>query len=336
MSPPLPPTSNNEPLIRFIERINFRLCLSGLFLVLSILSLFVLLKNNTISKLPTSMTFWETTALSCLALFVVAFIQVTAFYNYRYRRDAVILLVLLTFLTGFFWTVAIDIIMERTTPKGYENALALLAVGWAATLGWIVTNWLSRDAAKTTHTLNAVIQLITSKEFQDHRRNIFADIPYNETLSEIEHVDRMLDLYDAYDQKGAFTKDRCPTIDSIRYVFNYFEYVARGIRANEFDNRIVRETIGTMIFRFYDDYKLVFVRSRLEEDQREIYEHLSWLLSQSGRMTEVDEKKLGLQIRLGMDTRRRQKVLKQGAVAKAANDPAVIAAAAANRPVNPA
>jgi Domain of unknown function (DUF4760) len=279
--------------------------LAAVFLALSAISFLLLLKNDTVGKLPVTMSYWETLALTCLVTFVVCFIQVAAFFNYRYRRDAVVLVLLLVFFTAFFWNVAIDIVMQRSVVKGHENALALLSVGWAATLGWIVTNWLARESAKTSHTLNAVLQLMTSKEFQDHRRNVFSQIAYNQTLSELSQVDRMLELYDEYDKTSSFGQNKAPPIDSIRYIFNYFEYIARGIRANEFDNRVIRETIGPMIGRFYDDYKLVFVKSRLEESQKDIYDHLEWLLKENGRSTIIDENKLGLHIRLALERRRR-------------------------------
>lgn len=260
---------------------DIKIVLATVFFILSASSVFVVLQSPYLVDLAASLPWHETAAATSAVALTVAFIQTTAFYTYRSRRTGVVLLLLALFFTVFFANFAFEVYREASPNVRTAGLLAIMA-SWVATIGWVVTNYLAMSNARVSHSLNAILQLMTSKEFQENRRNIFATIPYNDSLNEVAHLERMLILYRAYDALDGFKKDQIPAIDSIRYVFNYFEYLARGVRAGEFDNNIVAETISPMIERFYTDYRLVFWWSRVSIGRDDIYEHLEWLLVKYG------------------------------------------------------
>ncbi|MFZ4808597.1 MAG: DUF4760 domain-containing protein [Hyphomicrobiaceae bacterium] len=270
---------------------DIKIVLATVFFVLSAWSIYIVLQSPYLVDLAASLPWYETAAATSAVALTVAFIQTAVFYTYRSRRTGVVLLLLVLFFTVFFANLAFEVYREASPNVRTAGLLAIMA-SWVATIGWVVTNYLAMSNARVSHTLNAILQLMTSKEFQENRRNIFAEIPYNDTLSEVAHLERLLQLYRAYDAPDGFTKDRVPAIDSIRYVFNYLEYLARGVRAGEFDKKIIAETISPMIERFYADYRLVFWWSRVSIGRNDIYDNLEWLLVHYGVPMKTDRRDL--------------------------------------------
>jgi hypothetical protein len=157
--------------------------------------------------------------------------------------------------------------------KARASAPAVAFGGWLAGIGWTTSNAFAQAHFQKTHTMDIVIQMRTSDEIYRHRLNIFANLPYERSLSLAEYTEWKNDRnkLSEYDP----TKLLAPPIDSVYTLLNHYEYIAYGVRSGELNFKIIKNCLRSNIVSFVNDYWVVV---ELEHKKnRKSFEHLIWL-----------------------------------------------------------
>lgn len=127
-----------------------------------------------------------------------------------------------------------------------------------ATAGWIYTARWHRLNSRKGHTFNAILQATSSIEY----RNAFGKIA------------------PLLAQKRKITKNQYnkPDIkDALRFLLNYYEVLAAGIRIGDIDEKLLIYTEKGLILKLLDQADLYIQSLITTRDRATIYEHLEWL-----------------------------------------------------------
>jgi hypothetical protein len=143
---------------------------------------------------------------------------------------------------------------------------AVIAV-WAAGLGWYTHHQIAMKAHRTTHAFNLLMQTRTSSEFLRNVRAFqllyptghpmpTADADYyraNNITRLPEHEAVLLNPGSDEAQKTRARVEirKIEAIDSAKYLLNYFEFMARGIKSGDLDAQILYDTIGGNVIGVY-------------------------------------------------------------------------------------
>ena len=116
--------------------------------------------------------------------------------------------------------------------------LAVVAYGAAAfaLTGWVVQSWISIRNSRKQHTINVLFNTRLSPEYIQNTENIRAYFPEE---SEI----KLKDLKEMPDRT---------VMESVRFLLNYYEFVAVGIRHGDLDIRLIRDCLCSQLCIFVD------------------------------------------------------------------------------------
>lgn len=122
----------------------------------------------------------------------------------------------------------------------YQTALSIIVAGSIAGMGWWIQFITSAASDRRKHTLNVVLSTRTCTEYQTHLRN------FTHLWRGNRHVPKELcewrDDPDNVKFKGArVPKDVVDGINGLVYILNFFEFLAQGIKANDLDDKLLRE-----------------------------------------------------------------------------------------------
>ena len=136
---------------------------------------------------------------------------------------------------------------ENTAP-----AVAILAAA-AATIGWLMQRQAAIEISRKQHTLTILLQLRQSELFNKHRAKIFSKWPDVVSLSPESaaetYAERLsIDNY-AIDPNTGLQK--LPLIESIRYICNYYEFLAAAIYHGDIDDALLKTSIGPLMAQTY-------------------------------------------------------------------------------------
>lgn len=125
-----------------------------------------------------------------------------------------------------------------------------------ATAGWLYTARRARSLARKQHTVNVMLQAAFNKEF---RGSLVALAPH-------------------------IKAKKCPDLEAnddlrahVRFVLNHYEFVAAGLRAGDFDERLVRDSERGTIVALFETFQEHVWKQRDSRQRMTLYEHLEWL-----------------------------------------------------------
>ena len=125
-------------------------------------------------------------------------------------------------------------------PQSLAAVVTSVAV-IAATTGWIANLWLTHRLNATKHTIDFVSGRFYNKEFNEavkifnlyfRTRSVTTKI-----IEELDQTDREVDQ---------------AVIQSVKYLLNYFEFIAVGLAEGVLDYEIVRKSLRGNIVYYYD------------------------------------------------------------------------------------
>lgn len=171
-------------------------------------------------------------------------------------------IVFVLFLAGFYWSYFLIVgtlaAGGQPTSKLLDLPTPMLAV-WAAGLGWYVTFQLGRRNQRTSHAVALVLGTRTNAEFQKNAvrcRRWFPDAAslkdVDTWLFGIDAVKSAREKLDKDDKSTVTALNHAHGIQALKYMLNYYEFVAVGIAAGEFDEEMVYEAIGEHLIRLYE------------------------------------------------------------------------------------
>lgn len=136
-----------------------------------------------------------------------------------------------------FWRV--DFSDAQTFPL-MSSVAAVWAIGVAA-VGWGVSAWIAHRNNRSKYTLDTVAARYSQPAFSEALKNFnakFKGVRISEQL--VTQMSSSTDL------------DDLNAVQSLRYLLNYFEFLAVGILHGELDERIVARTMRGNLIYVYD------------------------------------------------------------------------------------
>lgn len=126
-----------------------------------------------------------------------------------------------------------------------------------ATMGWVLTNFINSRNSIRQHTVTVLTQMRMSTEFMKNA-NKLQILVENKTLIDFKYY---LNL-----------DDKDPIKESIRYILNYLEFVAAGMRLGDLDEQLVRSAQRGMFIRAYKMCEKYILE--INSDSPSTFEHL--------------------------------------------------------------
>jgi hypothetical protein len=188
---------------------------------------------------------------------------------------------------GLFFAVQLSLLLalvwwQKTTAQphhflGYSWAhltlpnWVVLAGVEAAVWGWVVTSYMTLRNSIKQHTINTLLQSRISATYMEHANCINKEFFPPTTLT-----------YDQVPLEYFFDEKNFPTIKSVAYLLNYFEFLSAAIRHGDLDEKMLRSTLGGILGRFYERMMLFIKHQRGEEEGKKVanprqLEHFTWL-----------------------------------------------------------
>lgn len=167
----------------------------------------------------------------------------------------VLLLVLAAFLT---WQYVLD----EGSP--YKLAAAQWLIAFAAilaTLGWCVTAWVAIKNSVKQHTINTLLQSRLSKTYMDYADEV--NKHFGEHMSKAAAT-RPVDATEGIHKP------------SLRYILNYFEYIALGIRYGDLHEGMLQRSLFSIVGNT-TSYSKYWIDAAVAKNDR-TYCHLRWLM----------------------------------------------------------
>ncbi len=136
----------------------------------------------------------------------------------------------------FWWHTS----LRRTAPAEAleKQQIVVLMAAWLAVIGWIVTSWTSIRNSVKQHTINTLLQSRLSSTY-------------------MERADRVNKFFGAYESRHPLQTrdpDADPTLgiagddeEALRYILNYFEYIAIGVRHGDLHEAMLRASLRSIL-----------------------------------------------------------------------------------------
>ncbi|WP_421876948.1 DUF4760 domain-containing protein [Pacificispira sp.] len=129
---------------------------------------------------------------------------------------------------------------------------AAITAGVLATIGWLIQSAISVTNHRAQHTVTTLQQMRNDSEFNRHRDTIFRRFPPRTTMSEQEAAE----LFDIWRRPDAHANDpdiehKRELISSIRYLLNYYDFIALCIRLGHIDMELFADSQRTVLGHFH-------------------------------------------------------------------------------------
>jgi len=155
---------------------------------------------------------------------------------------------------------------DPSTLSLMSASVTLVAVV-AAIIGWVASLWMSYRNARMQHTINLVSTRFTQATFVSaysafHQKFGFLQTP-QVTKADVDALDGSADLQDK----------ACG--QAVRFILNYYEFIAFGVRSGDLDIRVIAKTLRSNLKFYYD--KCAPYISTLQQTSPTAMEHYSML-----------------------------------------------------------
>ena len=160
--------------------------------------------------------------------------------------------------------------------QGEVNGLVAIAITTAVVItGWFVQHQITLQNNRTSHTLNLLLQMRLSDEFQSNYRAV-SDIYPRTTHKVIPQADVELFFAKTTEQRKSLAEDKATAITGQIYLLNYYEFLAYGIYSRNLDGELLYQTQAGVIMGTFD--KSEHIVAHLQALQPKAYKSLIDLL----------------------------------------------------------
>jgi hypothetical protein len=115
------------------------------------------------------------TALDIAVILFIPFSIITVHFVSRYLRHKRLTSVDILWLSMALITVVV--VSSLVFYVKTETGMAIILASYFASLGWIYTNYVNGQIQRKSHTMNVLIQLRNSAEFNKHRAAVLEPVP---------------------------------------------------------------------------------------------------------------------------------------------------------------
>ena len=180
---------------------------------------------------------------------------------------ALMVAVILLFYAAYF---SFDIpATQRGAAEKILNFPPVFVAVWAAGMGWYVHYQAAAKSARTANAFAVIMQIQTSSEFRAMSERVQRMYPHGVDVSgdlEDARSDALLRSIQAFralpntatpDERLAARRriERSKAIGAVRYLLNYYEFVAAAIKAGDLDEALLYETISPAIVSIFERSK---------------------------------------------------------------------------------
>ncbi|HIC7643377.1 TPA: DUF4760 domain-containing protein [Serratia liquefaciens] len=147
---------------------------------------------------------------------------------------------LLPYFGIVFWTLMLLGYYVLRYDTTYQTALSVLVTGSLAGMGWWIQFITTAASDRRKHTLNIILSTRTCSEYQTHLRN------FTRLWRGNRHAPKDLCEWRDDPDKPKFknanvSKEVTDGINGLLYILNFFEFLAQGVKANDLDDKLLRE-----------------------------------------------------------------------------------------------
>jgi hypothetical protein len=153
--------------------------------------------------------------------------------------------------------IAAEIFYIRT-----ETGRAILVGAYLASLGWIYTNYMTARIQRKAHTMNVLIQLRNSNDFNKHKNAVLARFPLGRPVNKTD----MAALNDQRMDANAYGPDKVPLLDSAYFVANYYEFISVGVVDGDLDATMIEHTMRGIFIRWFDHIQPIIYGAQTEDN----------------------------------------------------------------------
>jgi len=136
-----------------------------------------------------------------------------------------------------------------------ETATAILLGAFFATVGWLYTGYQTTRNARKSHTMTILVQLRNSETFQKHRIAVLARFPSGRKVTADDLPALRSETVDPQTQ-------RPPTLESIIYIANYYEFISVGVKTGDLDREMIQQTLRAILVLWYDHFEALLDERR--------------------------------------------------------------------------
>lgn len=164
---------------------------------------------------------------------------------------------LLTVVTSLFLVIA-----WYVYDSSNKAPLAVLAGGYFASCGWIYTSRENRNNARKAHTLNILLQMRNSTEFNKHREILIDYLDQDNILTGALIKTAQLKI----NADAKLSEKNINLSRSARYIANYFEFLCAGYVTGDIDEALLVKTHRSILISYSDWLKEYIEEERLNAD----------------------------------------------------------------------
>jgi hypothetical protein len=146
------------------------------------------------------------------------------------RKVPIIFAVFVWFLALYGFAHVLDFHIK--SPGKNPTAIVAYAAAWAALTGWMIQALIAVRNSRKQHTMSVLLQTRMSAEFNKNVAIIEKTFPEGSVISY---------------SKANRNKQ---TLSAVRYVLNYYEFIAVGLRHRDLDETLMRDCICSQMCRF--------------------------------------------------------------------------------------
>lgn len=140
------------------------------------------------------------------------------------------------------------------------NVVPVFVAIWAAAVGWLIHFKLSSKAHRTNNSFSIIMETRKSSEFLRHSERVLKHFPPGQTSIPADYrpyfpsdsLKRLCDAATPNSPANPLEVEMAEAINSLKYVLNYFEFMAVGIRAGDLDGKFIYDTIGQSVVGRFD------------------------------------------------------------------------------------
>jgi len=227
--------------------------MAGFIVILFVFFLFYVSRPDFIAKVPHfTVVDWAVLLSIPLALLLTHFLSRWVRNSRLTSRDILWLSILV---------VTIVLISALVFYVKGETGRAILLASYFASLGWIYTNYVTAHVQRKAHTMNVLIQLRNSIEFNKHRCLVLSKFPFGHpvTVNDLPALKAERAKGDAY---GA--PDKVPTLDSAYYIANYYEFISVGVMNGDLDGGLIQHTLRTILTNWFKHLEPIIYDAQIE------------------------------------------------------------------------
>lgn len=211
-----------------------------------------------------------------------------------------------------FILMSVVVLVQSGKTEAITGLLAAVAAAVMVGIGWVVQYQSGAKASRRAHTFNVLMQSRLSAEFQSHigkrvrhfpggnlitpadaaliyvdgvvhaEKEAEARLAQDISRSEAEHHAA---LKEAFVDTVALIRSKHESLQSVKYLLNFYEFICAGLRMKELDEPMLRATLSDVAVGLYKD--TLHVRLLMQGRQPDAYTELDKRIHK-GKWLEVE------------------------------------------------